>query len=127
MSMNIIKTLIKAEKKIFFFSLTYSQVPASFSTFNAFIQFIFIIYGIIAYKTKGRNSNSSEKKIFNRYEEVRKMGKFWGMGNNYFQFQYFMLLTCKLPQWLNAANVFNNKFFDRSIDYRLRDMRMNIE
>jgi hypothetical protein len=31
-----------------------------------------------------------------------------------------MLLTCKLPQWLNAANVFNNKFLDRSIDYRFR-------
>jgi len=38
-----------------------------------------------------------------------------------------MLLTCKLPQWLNAANVFNNKFFDRSIDYRFRDMRMNTQ
>ena len=45
--------------------------------------------------------------------------------DNCFQFQYFMLLTCKLPQWLNAANVFNNKFFDRSIDYRFRDIRMS--
>lgn len=61
MSMDIIKTLIKAEK-IFF---SHSQVPASFSTFNAFIQFIFIMYGIIAYKTKGSaaTATATEKKI----------------------------------------------------------------
>ena len=69
MSMDIIKTLIKVKKYFSFLFRFPFEVPASFSTFNAFIQFIFIMYGIIAYKIKGRATEIGMKSEKNRKME----------------------------------------------------------